>query len=322
MFFLLGLYLYLDPYQVIHEYDSFFENNANAYIPINQDYVSTSTFDSNCKTIKMNSFIFGNSRSLFYQVSDWKKHIGQENNTFHFDASGESLYALHKKVAYINKKKMKIDHVLLIVDESLLSRDNPQPGILFEISPQLVNNDNFFHFHFQYVKAYFSSIVPLTYFKVTNKVPFPSSIFNYKFDNRKRFYDPTSNEMQFKIVEKMIDEGKYYTKEKMNLFYRRDTIQKYSKQTILSKQEVMLEEIFTVFTEHNTKYKIIINPLYNQIKINQKDLKYLKELFGKEHVFDFSGINNYTKDYQNYYETSHYRPHISRKILKEIYKNN
>ena len=70
---------------------------------------------------------------------------------------------------------------------------------------------------------------------------------------------------------------------------------------------------------NKTNYRIIISPLYNQIKLNNQDLDYLKQLFGKDNVFDFSGINKFTKDYNNYYESSHYRPHIAREIMQLIY---
>ena len=43
-------------------------------------------------------------------------------------------------------------------------------------------------------------------------------------------------------------------------------------------------------------------------------------LEGKQNVFDFSGINFITNDYHNYYENSHYRPHVADYIMKEIYK--
>jgi len=133
------VYISIDPFKVIWHYDRFVENNAKAYIVLNQDYVSTKTFDNNYKKYLYNSFIFGNSRSIFYQISDWKSHIGQKNSGFHFDASGEALYALHKKILYIDSKKANIDNVLLVLDNELLKKDKPNNGPLFEISPQLEN---------------------------------------------------------------------------------------------------------------------------------------------------------------------------------------
>lgn len=314
----LFVYFSLDPFKVIWHYERFVENNAKGYIALDQDYVSTKTFDNNYKKYLYNSFIFGNSRSIFYQISDWKSHIGQKNSGFHFDASGEALYALHKKILYIDSKKVNIDNVLLVLDNDLLTKVQPNKGPLFEISPQLENNDNFLSFHFTFFRAFTSPsfFIPVIYFKLTNNVPpFMKSALDY----RQRSYDPITNELQFEIFEKMIDDGKYYTKERINVFYERDTIQKYSQPSILFLQKIMLNDINDIFLKHHTNYKIIISPLYDEVKLNQNDLQYLKRLFGEKNVFDYSGINNYTRDYTNYYESSHYRPYVSRKILDEIY---
>lgn len=59
--------------------------------------------------------------------------------------------------------------------------------------------------------------------------------------------------------------------------------------------------------------------MYDQLKINEEDLEYLKTLFGDVNVFDFSGINKFTNDYKNYYEASHYRPHVTKEIMEKIY---
>ncbi len=314
----LFVYISLDPFKVIWHYDRFVENNAKAYIVLNQDYVSTKTFDNNYKKYLYNSFIFGNSRSIFYQISDWKSHIGQKNSGFHFDASSEALYALHKKILYIDSKKANIDNVLLILDNELLKKDKPNNGPLFEISPQLENNENFLSFHFTYFKAFTSHsfFIPVIYFKLTNNIPpFMKSALDY----RQRSVDPITNELQFGIFEKMIDDGKYYTKEKLDLFYERGAVQVFSQPSIFSSQKLMLKDINDIFLKHHTNYKIIISPLYDQVKLNQNDLQYLKSLFGAKNVFDYSGVNNFTRDYTNFYETSHYRPHVSRKILDEIY---
>ena len=63
----------------------------------------------------------------------------------------------------------------------------------------------------------------------------------------------------------------------------------------------------------------MISPLYNKMKLHNEDLEYLKKVFGETNVFDFSGINKFTNDYRNYYESSHYRPHVAREILKIVY---
>ncbi|KAA6318040.1 hypothetical protein EZS27_031899 [termite gut metagenome] len=52
------------------------------------------------------------------------------------------------------------------------------------------------------------------------------------------------------------------------------------------------------------------------------DLEYLENVFGEDNVFDFLGINTFTQDYTNYYDDSHYRPHVAREIMKKYMENN
>jgi hypothetical protein len=143
----------------------------------------------------------------------------------------------------------------------------------------------------------------------------------YIFDDRPSFYELISNEIRFPYFESMIDrdESLYYGQGD-HIFYMHTGKVIYFPPCIDDKQIMFLAEIKNIFHKHKTNYKIIINPLYDQIGLNPDDLEYLCELFGKENVFDFSGINEFTNDYRNYYEPSHYRPHVARKIMEKIYK--
>ena len=83
----------------------------------------------------------------------------------------------------------------------------------------------------------------------------------------------------------------------------------------------MLYKIKSLIDESKTNCKIIISPLYNQIKFNPEDLIILQNIFGTNNVYDFSGINEYTNNTLNYYENSHYRPILCDQILSIIYKD-
>ncbi|MEG2479981.1 MAG: hypothetical protein RSA50_06885, partial [Mucinivorans sp.] len=54
-------------------------------------------------------------------------------------------------------------------------------------------------------------------------------------------------------------------------------------------------------------------------KLSLADKQIIDYIFGQNNVFDFSGINSFTKDYHNYYEDSHYRPHVAKAIIDTIY---
>lgn len=91
LFLLLVFYIATDPFKVIYTYDTYFENESKGRVAMNKSFVSTSTFLNNHKQLKLDydSFIFGNSRSIFYEISEWEKHLPENANPFHFDGSSE-----------------------------------------------------------------------------------------------------------------------------------------------------------------------------------------------------------------------------------------
>lgn len=321
---LISLYLYFDPFKVLRDYDTLVNTDTKGMVTLNQDYVSTTSFINNSKKLNYNSFILGNSRSIFYQITDWKKHLDSNDICFHFDASGESIYAIDKKIAFINKHRNNIDNILLILDYSTLIQDKEKSGHLGIISPVLVNNSNIFEFH----KTFFLSFLTPKFlfafldFKISGYVK-PYMKKNYLLDDRPMNYDVMTNELRFDYFEELIRKNKYYTPDRLAVFYKRDSaIQKYSPKAIHENQKRILSNIHSITEKHKTSIKIIINPLYDQLKLHQDDLKYLQGLFGTENVFDYSGINKITSDYRNYYEASHYRPHVTREIMNKIYHSN
>mgnify|MGYP003111556304 CR=1 FL=1 len=324
-FLILGiLYLYYDPFKILYKYDSFFEKNAKGRVILNQDYVSTTTFINNSPKINYNSFILGNSRSIFYQVSDWKNHLDESASCFHFDASGESLWAMNKKIEFINKNGNEIENILLVLDYATLIQDKPKSGHITIISPALVDNSNIIDFHKTFFRAFLTPkfIYAFLDFKISGQVK-PYMIKNNLLDDRHRNYDILTNELRFDYFENLVRVNKYYTPKRLSVFYDRDTTtQKNLPKVIFENQKSILNNILSITKKHNTEIRIIINPLYDQLKLNKRDIVYLKSIFGEENVFDFSGINTFTNDYRNYYEESHYRPHIAREIMEIIYNKN
>lgn len=319
---LLSLYIVFDPFMVMKSYDSFYDEKASGYVGLNRDFVSTSTFIKNSKKIDYNSFIFGNSRSIFYQISDWEKYLDSNSKCYHFDASSEALWALNKKIEFLDKQGSSLNNILLILDYATLIQDKPKEGHLFVISPPLVNRRNIFNFHKTFFLTFSNPqfLIPYLDFKLSGKVK-PYMKNKNLLDDRPRTYDITTNEIRFDYFEKLINEDKYYTTERLSVFYDRDTLtQKYSSESIFEEQRLILKNIQSIFKKHNSKVKVIISPLYDQLKINDKDLDYLKGIFGQKNVIDFSGINDFTNDYKNYYESSHYRPHVARKLLEIVYE--
>lgn len=326
LFTLLIVYIAIDPFMVIRSYDDYyaenqkrFDNKAN--LPINRNVVCTMTFlyNTNEKHVNYNSFIFGNSRSMFYNISDWKKHLSEDAVCFHYNAFDESIWALSKKIAFLDKYGIDLKNALLIFDYSTLIADKPPRNAhLNIIPPLLVDNDNLLEFHTTSFKAFVNPRLLVDYFDmlVTKKYrPAMKSLSSVPIS-----CDVLTNEYRWEERDSLLKVNQYYTPELNKLFYQRDTIEFISPAAIKENQIEILTEIKTIFKKHNTKYKVIINPLYDQKKLNPQDLMKLQEIFGADNVFDFSGINPITNDYHNYYEDSHYLPRVAAEILDRVYK--
>ena len=89
----------------------------------------------------------------------------------------------------------------------------------------------------------------------------------------------------------------------------------------LTAAERNAEKIMEMLHRHGTSVRIIISPDYDQKELHPDDREILQNIIGEENVYDFSGINEFTKDYHNYYEAGHYRPLLGNKLLERVYKD-
>jgi hypothetical protein len=83
--------------------------------------------------------------------------------------------------------------------------------------------------------------------------------------------------------------------------------------------ERLLRETAGWLREAGARVEVVVSPLYDQVALAERDRRILEEVFGADHVHDFSGVNDLTRDARNYYETSHYRPPVGAEILRRIY---
>lgn len=318
---LLITYLFHDPFQVVNKYKSFYVSGEPRYVTLNYDYVDIETFLSYYPFYKYNSLIIGNSRSRFYEMDTWSNYI-HSDKCFHFNASSETLYGISKKIEFLHARNVQISNVLIILDYSTLAGISNSDGHLF-IKHPILSGQSMIDFQLSFFKAYcsFSFLRAYLDFKTSGKIKDYMKT-GYLLDDTPVDYNLKYNEMKLKVFEDTIkaDPAKYYNKKRMITFYQRDTIQKFSPEIIKKEQIVMLNEIINIFKKHSTNFKIVINPLYDQLKLNRKDVDVLNGIFGSENVYDFSGINSITLDYHNYYEASHYRPHVAKKIMTLIYQ--
>ena len=309
----------MDPFLVIDHYDNYYACRKGAY-SLNQGYVGTSNLDNHYAEFQWNSFILGNSRSRYWKIDEWTKFLPAGSIGYHYDAHTESLTGIEKKVQYLDQKGIDIKNALIVIDKSVLRQIKPVEEGIFMLPPQLVDGNNWLTFqyrhfitfaNFDFLKEYFAPTKPEA------ELTTDDLMWGEYMD-----YDYTKNEISQTIIEKRIAEGTYYTE---SLYKSQFEGQQYpdfpSRVYIKEEEKQILQEIARILRKHNTDYRIVISPLYEQSRINPQDLQTLKVIFGEDKVFDFSGANRYSADYHNYYERSHYRPCVASELMKEVYSH-
>lgn len=290
-------------------------------VGINREMVTTSTFNEYRENKKFDSFIFGSSRSQAYKCADWISYLDKDAKPFHYDASGDGTWGISKKVAYIDELGDTIKNALIVIDRSVLRVTHARKGHLFISMPCISKSSNI-EYYYTFLKA---SLEPK--FLMAN---LDYSIFKKHRDYMgylitKSKFDHTVDSKNCDIYygwdkEIEADSSGYYSKLiKKGVFYDRP-----SKDTtaclVTPEEKEQLRVIKNVFEKHKTKYKIVISPVYDQIPMEKAQVELLEQIFGKENIYNFSGANQMSEQISNFYESSHYRPHVANEIMKTIYQ--
>lgn len=304
-----SLYVCLDPCHVIWDfgkYPDFKAKNAafNSYKLL--------TFQD---SIPYNSFIVGSSRSENWPWEEWEKYLDSTAMAFHLNQSADGIYRAHERLQYVYANVEKVENVLLIVDHAFLQETTPLDDIQFRNPWQMKKRNDYFTFQLAALKHFFSKEGLKEYFRLGE---------DYKFILPS--YTDERSEPHYIGKEWAIEcNPQYYyshlARQHTDLykFPLRDSVEHIGEPVLMEENVRILSEIHQLFIDGNTDYKIVVSPLYDQIKLNQQDKEQLDSIFGKNNVFDFSGINEFTKDSLNYYEASHYRPLVAKRLLEIIY---
>ena len=286
---LLVVYFLNDPFMVLRHYNRY----DNSPVMLNEGYIGWQMYMNNRDSIAFDSFIMGNSCTMAYQCHEWEKYLdgGRAVRLF---GNAESIAAISKKLQALERNGAEIKNLLLILDKESLGKDQLLSSHNHVLPPAISGISNF-SFQEKFCQAFF----------------FPNFLFpylDYKIFHQYRPY-----------MQGVINHKKEFVKAR-DCNYRNGEYRE-GERFLWETQTELLKEIDQICRKHNTSVKIIISPDYNQISINPADVEILKDIFGYENVFDFSGINEYTNDIHNYYERGHYRPILGARLLQKVYAN-
>lgn len=306
-------YLITDPFKIIRTYEAYPDNFAKS---LNRDRISTQIFLNNNQQFNYKSFIFGSSRSSVFYAREWGKHIN-DTNPYHFDASCETISGVATKLKFIERKGNKIDNVLFVFDRSLFNYEQDTLGSVF-VQDYRVSGLDWWKYHTIFVNTYFSKGFFIAYYDNLITGNFRNYMRQF-LEFRKINYTPVVNDFIFTSYIEQIkkDSVGYYNQP--DFFYTRSKEKNLPLPAIKAYQLKYLAMIKESLQKNNTKFKIVLGPTYDQHYFNQQDLQTLIKYFGKENIYDFSGINQYTENIANYYEIYHYKPSVANEIMNKIY---
>lgn len=307
---LLGWYIIDDPFMMYWNYDNLYEYGRRKQC-VNDAYRGIRWMNQYDDSMHYNSFIIGSSRSDFYYVDEWKKYLNEDASCFHFNQSGDNLLGTLQRTKYLYNRFEKIDNILFIMDAEYLEDMLPHKGHLFRQPWQVTEDLDYFTYNWECIRAFFT----MEYQKQVWGITLGEKQLPY-------YYIREYNELHKDGAEELLDSDPDAYYETLMGFYRlyeRNYTDSISAPVIKASQRDALLQLHTMLVSGNTDYRIVISPLYDQVALNPQDLKCLKEIFGEDKVFDFSGVNEYTNNVSNYYESSHYRPKLCKQILKQIY---
>ncbi len=310
-----GVYCWSDPFQILYSYP----NYSRSHIPTNWDYISTEMYLKNNERYHYNSFVFGSSRTMAFQPDSWKKYLGEQHQPYMFHASMETVYGIYKKLKFLDDRGAEIKNALIILcRDCSFSTDGNLTGHLY-IKDPATSGESRLAFHREFLGAFFNPFFSASYFYFTLTKSYRKWMKGY-VEEEVILFDTVTNQVNTQSLENRIrrDPVQYYL-QRASLFYPRSSEKVDGVSRIRPHQRYMLREILRILEKHRTDYRIILSPLYEQVRFSPTDKAVLAKLFGSN-LFDFSGKNRFTDAKTNYYEPSHYRTAVGDSILSLVYR--
>lgn len=307
-------YVLTDPFKKLRNYDIY----SFDYVMLHRGDISTRVFLKNKDRHHYDSFIFGSSRSTVHTADSWKKYLPPGSSPFSFGSWNESVEGICRKIQLIDRSKSTIRHAFILIDVDYAFDSSYNDPLDYD--HYLISGKSKWDYYLS------------DFFKYLNNPRLILTSIDYTIYNKRRFYmgdfiglrhdhvNPVTNDWGTDADEQPVVKSAYKTGK--SAFYARSTTQQYANKKIDVEKIKTLMKIHEILQKHGTRYFIVISPLYDQLKLNTNDISTLQDIFGKDNIYDYSGINNITNNIYNYNtDVIHYRRTVGKTIFREIYSS-
>lgn len=307
---IVGYFIIIDPMKIIYDYKSPVEKG----VLINDRLFQYNYLSKNIN--KYHSFIFGSSRSKAFKTYNLKRIAGIDS-VFHMGVNDETLWGLYKKLSFIRDQKIRLKHVIIILDHRILSLTNDHAAHIFK-EHYKVSGESIGEYYKSFLISFLKPDFLKSYIKWCLYKKYDSSMKNYIF--KEDFFYKKEGDIDYIGYEDEIKKDSIgYYKKNEHLFYPRKP--EFLNSIITNKGNKLLKEIALLLNQNNVDYKVIVTPNYDLKILNSADIQIIKNLFGEKNIYNFSGVNEYTSIIGNYYEEKHFKPYVANKITSAIFNN-
>ena len=315
--FLIVMSVLVDPFRIYHEYQDYQKGNV---VFLNREFVCLKLYQRNAPKIAYDSFILGNSRSQAFKVRNWELYLPPGARGFHFDSAGGGLYGIHNRIRYIDQSGGKLAHVLLVLDQHSLTATKNLSGHLF-ISPPDLSHESSYEFYSEFSKPLLNLKFVIGY--IDYSINGIHRDYMSQFFSNVRYPDVTdaqTNDVYYGVDKLIFEDRDRYYRDQMakGVFY--DRAERIAIRKGATREEaLLLRKVKWYFDKHGTDYRIVISPMYDQLPLGEDHLRLLLTIFDPSRVHNYSGRNRLTEPVANFYENSHFRPHVADLIMRDIY---
>lgn len=313
---LVFLYFISDPYKTLKPF------SLDYFDDTNRDYISSELFLINNPSNKYDSFIFGSSRGCGINTYHWAKYLPEGSRQFLFQSWSETLTGIEQKIAYIDHLQ-KIKNAIILIDIPGTFAEKQVPAEAMAIKDPVFSGHP--RWKYQAILLYDFIQKPSQWLKAIKQV-----IHNSKpiasFDIVSNDWNQNNYKADLNTPPKkdsLNNLSKSARKDFLNDLKEDDSRIKVAPPLIDGKMEQQLRHIKDIFDKNGTDYKIVITPgyCYSYPTVSREDLEIIENVFGKESVYNYSGKNYLTTDYNNYSDPNHFGQYVGWYIIENLYNN-
>ncbi len=307
----LVFYICQDPFMVVRSYNDY----DHCRVLQSEGAVSWEKYKLYRRKCHYDAFIMGTSCTKAFSCHEWNKYI--DAHPFRMFCNAEGLGSLEAKLKALDTVPgQRINHLLVVAERNMFEKTQTTHDFIHVLPPD-VSGESMANYQALYFQTFLQPkfLIPYLEYLTTGHISKKGQqVINANLPTREKY---TNDEVIYKEQEIASEGERYWTKMDMAAKSKLHNPHE-APAAIASPQKAALKEIERICQKHHTDIQWVIGPNFDKERINRNDVLALQQIFGTDHVHDYSADETFY-DYHWFYEPAHYRRAVGKKILHDIY---